>query len=79
MIFSVEIDLTDKGLSNWTQVAQAVFQYLEMLRQYPLGGLPAYLHEERKQIARMSFQFMQEQDRQFQTKHKEPHNVSSFG
>ena len=63
MIFTVEIDLTDKGVSNWTQVARTVFQYLEMLRQYPRGGLPAYLHEERKQIAQMSFQFMQEKDR----------------
>lgn len=62
MIFTVEIDLTDKGVSNWTQVARTVFQYLEMLRQYPRGGLPAYLHEERKQIAQMSFQFMQEKD-----------------
>ena len=62
MIFTVEIDLTDKGLSNWTRVASTVFQYLEMLRQYPQGGLPAYLHEERKQIAHMSFQFMQEKD-----------------
>ena len=63
MIFSVEIDLTDKGVSSWNQVARTVFQYLEMLRQYPQGGLPAYLHEERKQIAQMSFQFMQEKDR----------------
>lgn len=62
MIFTVEIDLTDKGVSNWTQVARTVFRYLEMLRQYQ-GGLPAYLHEERKQIAQMSFQFMQEKDR----------------
>jgi len=62
MIFTVEIDLTDKGLIHWTQVVKAVFQYLEMLRRYPKGGLPAYLHEETKQIAQMSFQFMQEKD-----------------
>ena len=62
MIFTVEIDLTDKGLNHWTQVVKAVFQYLEMLRRYPKGGLPAYLQEERKQIAQMSFQFMQEKD-----------------
>ena len=60
MIFTVEIDLTDKGLIHWTQVVKAV--YLEMLRRYPKGGLPAYLHEETKQIAQMSFQFMQEKD-----------------
>lgn len=61
MIFNVQIDLTDKGLSHWTEVVKTVFQYLEMLRRFQ--SLPAYLYEEIKQIAQMSFQFMQEKDR----------------
>ncbi|CAK9096568.1 Insulin-degrading enzyme (Insulin protease) (Insulinase) (Insulysin) [Durusdinium trenchii] len=60
MIFNVQIDLTDKGLSHWTEVVKTVFQYLEMLRRFQ--SLPAYLYEEIKQIAQMSFQFMQEKD-----------------
>ena len=61
MIFSLEIELTDKGLTKWTEVVERVFEYLEMLRGYE--SLPVYLYEEMKQIGQMSFQFMQEKDR----------------
>ncbi|CAJ1448902.1 unnamed protein product [Effrenium voratum] len=61
-IFTVEIELTDAGLNEWQKVVLTVFQYLAMLRDFPLGGLPAYLHDERKQIGDMSFRFLQEKD-----------------
>ncbi|CAE7209563.1 Nrdc [Symbiodinium natans] len=58
MIFSVEITLTVNGLTNWTEVATTVFQYLDVLK----GDLPSYLYEEKKQMAECSFRFLQEKD-----------------
>ena len=59
MIFSIEVELTDKGVSQWTHVVGVIFHYLDMLRK---SKLPAYLHEEGRQIGQMSFQFLQEKE-----------------
>eukprot|EP00439_Symbiodinium_sp_Y106_P086792 s125_g35.t46 len=63
MIFTIEITLTVNGLGHWTEVVATVFQYLDMLRMYPDGGLPSYLYDEKKQMAECSFRFLQEKDR----------------
>eukprot|EP00439_Symbiodinium_sp_Y106_P086822 s125_g35.t76 len=62
MIFTIEITLTVNGLGHWTEVVATVFQYLDMLRMYPDGGLPSYLYDEKKQMAECSFRFLQEKD-----------------
>lgn len=52
--FDVKIQLTPKGLRNYSKVIRHVFQYLRLLRK---TGLPRYVFDEVKQMSEIDYRF----------------------
>jgi insulysin len=52
--FDVKIQLTPKGLRNYTKVIRRVFQYLRLVRE---TGLPRYIYEEVKLMSEIDYKF----------------------
>ena len=52
--FDVKIQLTPKGLRNYSKVIRNVFQYLRLLRK---TGLPRYIYEEVKLMSEIDYRF----------------------
>lgn len=55
--FMINIQLTEDGEENYLSVTQAVFQYVELLKQQ---GIRATLYEEEKQLSDISFRFQEQ-------------------
>ncbi|CAK9006197.1 unnamed protein product [Durusdinium trenchii] len=58
-LFSVDITLTDVGLTAWMEVAQITFLYLAMLRR---EGPQEWIYEELRRAQEMSWRFLEETD-----------------
>ncbi|CAN6669000.1 A-factor-processing enzyme [Trichomonascus vanleenenianus] len=54
--FVIDVELTDKGLDNYTKVLVGVFAYLDMLRKMPAQE---WIHKELKEQSEMNFRFQQ--------------------
>jgi secreted Zn-dependent insulinase-like peptidase len=53
-LFSVSINLTERGVSEYRRVLQLLFAYMDMLRQ---KGPQAWLYDEQSRLADLSFRF----------------------
>ena len=60
-LLSVSFDLTAQGLSQWRDVAAALFGYLRLLRD---GGVPQHVYAEAKLINDLGFQYAEPPDPQ---------------
>lgn len=55
--FDVTMKLTVEGLSHWEEITHVVFEYLALLRA---SGYPAWVFDEFKALATISFRFQEE-------------------
>lgn len=55
--FAIEMVVTAKGLSNWINVAQIVFNYLDMLRA---NGPKQWIYDELAELAKIDFAYVEE-------------------
>ena len=58
-LFSVTINLTEKGVADHERVLQMLFAYTEMLRE---NGPQSWLYEEQAQLAELSFRFKEKSE-----------------
>ncbi len=55
-IFSIHVDLTEKGVKNHFLVVEKIFQVLKTFQKRPL---PFYLWEEKEHLAKLSYQYQE--------------------
>lgn len=60
MLFTIEVDLTQKGIENWCEIIYEVFKYIDLIKQKP--GIPEYYFEELKILAEKKFLFDDEEN-----------------
>ena len=58
-IFLITVNLTSVGVANWLDVAQKVFEYLEMLRR---AGPVDWIEEEIRKMSQVCFDYLDEED-----------------
>lgn len=58
-LFSIDIDLTDKGVENLTKVIQTTFETLALLKESPL---PFYLFDEMKLMREINYRYQERED-----------------
>ena len=80
ILLSVDVNLTPLGLTKWRAVSSLLFAYLRTLAS---SGVPSYLVEEFRSLAKTSFTYAEPQEvtltRQPQpSPYAEPHDVSSY-
>ncbi|MGD2170056.1 MAG: insulinase family protein [Chlamydiota bacterium] len=59
LLFQIEIDLTEKGLSEVESVLQLSFESIEQLKK---GGIPSYLFDEMQKMASLEYMYQQRED-----------------
>lgn len=57
--FTVQITLTKKGLANYEKVVDAVFRYMQRLKEV---GPQEWVHAERRKVGTISFDFAEKGD-----------------
>lgn len=58
-LFTVELDLTEKGIENWCEIISEVFKYLELIKSNPI---PNYYLDQLKILAEKNFLYGDEED-----------------